>query len=344
LDHPLFEAVAVPVIQQAQIAMPLFFILSGLVLTHVYAQTVPPAGRQRSDRAGSMFFMISRIARLYPLHLAGLLLILPLAWRLGEVTAWPLLANFTLTQTFVPDPARFIAFNQPSWSLSTELFLALAFPLVLPLVMRLQASAKLTLLIALALAPLLAAAAAFWSGVGGAYLLYYNPLAHAPEFLGGMLIYELWRHHRWRLDGALWEAAALALFLASLFLTLGLPMTFRYTAVFLPADMALIAVLLAGDGPLRRLLASRVVRFFGQLAFGFYVIHYVVIGYAGQTGLAQFKPGDPWQWLLWPGLVAVSMLAALFLHYAVELSTQKRLRRALEQAAGLIRPAPRAAS
>lgn len=343
-DNAVFRAIAQPFVAQAQAAMPLFFVLSGLVLMHVYASVVLPPGLNRPSREGSAVFIVSRIARLFPLHLLALLLIFPLAWQRGEVAILPLLANLTLTQTFVPDFKTFVVFNKPAWSLSTELFFAFVFPFLVPLLARPGLRSKIALLLAATVAPILAATLAEAVGRGGMYLLYFNPVARLPEFLAGMLIYDLWRHYRWRMDGAAWEIAALGLFFASLFLTMEFPLPYRYCAVFVPAGVLLIMVLLDGAGPVRRFLASDALRYLGQLAFGFYIIHFVVIGYVGETALARTSPADPLRWMLLPGLIAASLAAAAVVHHGVELTTQKRLRQWLERAIGLVRPARNAAS
>lgn len=343
-DSAAFAAIAMPFSVQAHAAMPIFFILSGVVLTHVYAQIVAPSGRRAADRTGSGIFFVSRIARLFPLHLLTLFLILPLAWQRGEVELPPLLAHLTLTQTFIPDIATFLVFNRPSWSLSTELFFALVFPFLLPPLLRLGPRAKIAVLIGVTLAPLLAAALVDVIGRGGTYALYFNPLARLADFIAGILIYALWRHYKWQLNGAAWEVAAVILFFASLFLTLDFPAPYRHCAFFVPAGVLLMIVSIDGEGPVRRFLASGPMRYLGRLAFAFYIIQYVVISYAGETAMARLDAADPLRWFLLPALLAASFMAALALHYGFELPTHKPLRARLERVFGLLSPAPRAAS
>src|SRR5690606_15938968 len=67
VDDPWFDLILTPILAHGHIAMPFFFILSGLVLTHAYGWTVLPPERARPDRAGTLAFMAARVARLYPL-------------------------------------------------------------------------------------------------------------------------------------------------------------------------------------------------------------------------------------------------------------------------------------
>jgi len=320
-EHPWFDFFFKPIIAHGHIAMPFFFILSGLVLTHAYGAKVAPPGRTRPDRAGTLAFLAARVARLYPLHLVCLLLIMPIAWERGEVIVAAVLAHATLVQTAVPDVYVYDVFNKPSWSLSAELVFALAFPLLLA-IMACTGARQRTALLAIGLAlPFLGAAFISVVVYGGIYLLYFNPFARMVEFALGMLLYAQWRHYRWRLDGLGWEIAVLAFFLATMLLTSSLLTVYRYVAIFVPACLALTALCMAGDGPLRRLLASDAMRWLGRLAFAFYIIHYVVFSYVEISPLAQLAPDDPLRWLLPPGLLAITFLGAVALHYGVERPT-----------------------
>jgi len=69
--YPRRSLVRLPV-ARGYLWVEFFFALSGFVLTYVYAQRLPQLWRPR----GYLAFLQSRLARLYPLHLAMLLLIL----------------------------------------------------------------------------------------------------------------------------------------------------------------------------------------------------------------------------------------------------------------------------
>ncbi|HEX4159776.1 MAG TPA: acyltransferase [Rhizomicrobium sp.] len=120
-----------------------FFALSGFVLTFVYA----PRLREMWHLRGYGRFLQSRLARLYPLHLAMLLLILGmvitlrwLAARGGYVSIYDeqwhpivntptFIANLFLVQAWNIFP--YLSWNGAAWFVSVEFLLCLLFPLYL---------------------------------------------------------------------------------------------------------------------------------------------------------------------------------------------------------------------
>ncbi|WP_024677637.1 acyltransferase family protein [Pseudomonas syringae] len=115
-----------------------FFALSGFVLYHTYADRLSSAGRLKQ-------FVIARVCRLYPLHLATLMAALLfetlklLAERQGiQSTAGSftgprafseILPNLLLLQSWWPG-FNSMSFNFPSWSISVEFYLYLLFALM----------------------------------------------------------------------------------------------------------------------------------------------------------------------------------------------------------------------
>lgn len=324
-----FDAIAAIVIGQANIVMPFFFMLSGFVLTHVYGGRVALADPPRTNRAGLADFLARRVARLFPPHLLCLALILPLSLWAGTAELGPLLAHLTLTQTLVPDIRYYTAFNTPSWAMSTEFVFSLCFLPLMLLLLHLGGHARLALLAACLVGPLLAAAALTAAGMAGVFLLYINPFARLAEFAAGALLYLLWQRHRWRLQGLHWELLAFAACAASMILTVGLPRTFLYWPVFMPATLLLIAVFAEGRGPLSRFFACDAMRFLGRVSFAFYLVHFVVISYAGLTGLAAIAPDSAWRWSLIPLLLVLTFLCALPIHYGFERKVEPRVRASL---------------
>ncbi|HTO39361.1 MAG TPA: acyltransferase [Rhizomicrobium sp.] len=118
-----------------------FFALSGFLLIHVYG------GQSRAlfRPAAYLRFQLNRLARLYPLYLACLLLLLGLviftraiAPLTGEasifdqpyhpiVSASSFFANLFLVQAWETFP--YLSWNAPAWFVSVEFFLCLIFPL-----------------------------------------------------------------------------------------------------------------------------------------------------------------------------------------------------------------------
>jgi peptidoglycan/LPS O-acetylase OafA/YrhL len=117
-------------------AVSLFFILSGLVLTYAYHDTL--ANRSINWRG----FMNRRLARIVPLHVVSFLFATYVYCNLEPkstaVISW--LANFFCVQIYWPAASIALHWNAPSWSISCELFFYALFPL---LFIRLNSTGKL---------------------------------------------------------------------------------------------------------------------------------------------------------------------------------------------------------
>ena len=161
-------------------AVGLFFILSGFVLTYNYA------GRPLDTRK----FLVARFARIYPAYLLGFVLIGPaVVVRLLHSDPRKLaaagLAAGGMVQGWFPRLA--LVWNGPGWSLSNEVFFYLLFPAILPAVFRLSPRGLWMVAAACwaaALAPPLAQLALH----GGAHAeaVMYMPVFRLAEFVLGV--------------------------------------------------------------------------------------------------------------------------------------------------------------
>lgn len=102
-----------------------FFCLSGFIFFWLYAQRIT------KRRIGLSDFSVLRLSRLYPLHLATLLIVAVLQWRLlartGEFFVYSLNDgyHFLLNLLFISGWRTSFgdSFNAPVWSVSVEMFL-----------------------------------------------------------------------------------------------------------------------------------------------------------------------------------------------------------------------------
>ncbi len=123
-----------------------FFVLSGFVLAHVYGDELR-AGAYRHSR-----FIVKRIARIYPMHIAMLAFFLALALA---APALGLILDSAERYDFTKIPQQLLLvhawvgsgeeFNYPSWSISAEFFAYLCFPAVMLLANRPRLMAALGL-------------------------------------------------------------------------------------------------------------------------------------------------------------------------------------------------------
>jgi peptidoglycan/LPS O-acetylase OafA/YrhL len=184
-------------LNKGYLAVDLFFMLSGFVMTHVYREAFARQVSLRSYWA----FLSARIARLYPLHLAvlGLFAATMLAVRMAEyasggpvmgipisgvLSVGALVANLFMLQGL---HASTLSWNYPAWSISLEFMAYLLFPFVLMRVWR--AGSRTQGLLALAMFAVLTWLAWFtrddfnqWDGPT-------TLLRCLPEFLLGTLLY-----------------------------------------------------------------------------------------------------------------------------------------------------------
>lgn len=174
-----------------------FFVLSGFILTHVYQKRQVSYGQ----------FMWARVARLWPLHLVTLAL-LPLIVPDGSVTFdgpgffskwWALASNITLTQSLIPFLAFNFSWNGVAWSISTEMFFYLAFPLLLLNIQRTWHWKLGLSLLPIFLASIVTAELGL-PQKGGVHslsaesILYASPFMRIFEFCLGMACYVGWQH------------------------------------------------------------------------------------------------------------------------------------------------------
>jgi peptidoglycan/LPS O-acetylase OafA/YrhL len=118
-----------PWVEHGHSAVPGFFVLSGWVLAHNYRQAF------RHGEVGWLRFLGLRLARLYPVHLAMLASVGVLVVGAAVIGRSPgeayglrsLAAQLLLVQAWVPGMA--LTWNYPAWSISSEWFAYLLFPL-----------------------------------------------------------------------------------------------------------------------------------------------------------------------------------------------------------------------
>lgn len=151
---------AAPIVARGYVWVDFFFILSGFVLSLTYAERLG-AGTVREVRS----FLAARIARVVPMHLfaLGLLLGLVLVFRPGPHTPgaapyWAFLADpgylrLTLQAALVQiwSYGAALSWNIPSWSISAEMHVYLLLP-VMALALRRMPRAAPVLLLALSAA------------------------------------------------------------------------------------------------------------------------------------------------------------------------------------------------
>ena len=319
-----------PIIERSRLAVDAFFMLSGFILAHVYGPAVA-AGTFSYRR-----FIVARIARLYPLHLAvlGGVLVMVLVAKAAGVQYDP--ATYTLegfVKTLLLVQAWFpslVGYNWsgPSWSLSAEWFAYLLFPAYALIAMKLKARPwALLLLGVLGFVVIDAVYGHMFGKVLPRAEDDMGILRILPEFLIGMALYGL--GHRWHWPRPIAVAACVT---ASLGLLLAMQFSLDDRLVVgLAAPVILTWSMLAkatGEGPLSAPLAV----FSGEASFALYLVHMPLI--VAYKGIASELRGIDSGFYMSPselaGLFVVTVAAAAALHLGVEKPGRRWIRRRFE--------------
>lgn len=278
-------------------AVAFFYVLSGFILAYVYPSLSAPGATRR--------FIVARIARLWPAHLATLLLFLILLRQ--EAARYPfshLVANAAMVHAWIPDGQWFFSFNGDSWSISCEFGFYLMF-LVLIRNWRRTWWAKLAGVILVGcgmslLAYRLHLPSYSPSGHGASLegMIYINPLARVSEFVVGMSAALLWKWlvPRLRLGlfvGTLVELAAIGAVMLSLFRAgdwarwiggrfgpAGSAVIGQWLVqgpVMAPAFAALIIGVALERGIIARALSARGALLLGEISYSVYLVHNIIL-------------------------------------------------------------------
>lgn len=297
----------------------LFFILSGFVLAWGYRP-------QQTVRS----FWWHRVARIYPLHVVGVVLALIAAATLvPEIrtdSAAPLVANVFLVNGWVPDWWQ--AGNPASWSLVCEAFFYLGFPfLIRPLV---RASNRMLTVVAVASLVLVALAPQIAAFAPGVLSSASTPLLRLPEFVIGMTLAVTMKRGEWmplRLSIALPLAVAgYALSEAPMVpgtdIHPGLAATVGFYAL-------LVASLANADARGRSTFLARPLwQELGRVSFAFYLVHLLVIA-SVSSGWPEGHPELPWRQAVPLALAAfaIALAIAWAMHRLIEIPAQRWLLR-----------------
>lgn len=165
-----------------------FFMLSGFVLFHNYKDL-------KLGVASYYTFLVRRVARIYPLHIATMVVLICMSVALSfpsTVTYRDIVLNVLLVQAWGLDNK--LTLNHPSWSISAEFFCYLLFPFIVVLIgnVRTYVSAPLVLIVFYMFSrPWFP----FWEQQGGMYGANYDfgMLRALPSFLLGCLVYKIYQ-------------------------------------------------------------------------------------------------------------------------------------------------------
>jgi peptidoglycan/LPS O-acetylase OafA/YrhL len=301
------------VVDLGHAAVGLFFILSGFILRLVYRELRGGAGLRR--------FWVARFARVYPMYVVSLLADLPrlLLYRVAKYGAMKgaaligatLGGQLLLLHAWIPSLG---GLNFPSWSISTEAFFYLLFPLALPLARSVR-SPVATILLMLAMWAILLATALL---VHADELFWYNPAVRLPEFLVGILLANLflgdWSDaSRSRFPALVYVGGSVAWAVVVAVVLAPVDPGSRLAEVLLmPAFVIAILTLAAALGPVSRLASVGWLVLLGEASYALYLIH-APVHHWWSTFL-----GTPTDLLRFAGYVALTVALSIAAHLWIE--------------------------
>lgn len=100
----------------------IFFVISGFVLS------LSKGEKLQKEVLGNRNFFLSRIIKLYPLHILILAILILMDWRLGRILPWyQILSHSLLIQTWYPAHDFMAHLNAATWFISDLIFFYLIF-------------------------------------------------------------------------------------------------------------------------------------------------------------------------------------------------------------------------
>lgn len=283
-------------------AVSYFFMLSGFVLTWT---------RRPGDTTTAFFRR--RFSRVLPSHFVALLAAVVLALATGTAVGLPqVLFQALLLQSWIPNIGYIDVLNSLTWTMSVEVFFYLMFPLLLPLLNRIRPErlwvwviGAFSFIIALPFAvaawvpnsgtehplsgisllpflnalsspdqPLVAWGSASYTQV---WFVFHFPLARLADFTIGVLLARIVLSGRWI---GIRPRTAVALLLPAWGAAMFVPFLFRLNCVtIIPMALLLGAVAARDVSGRRSRLGSPPMVVLGNLTYGFYLVHGLVLAY-----------------------------------------------------------------
>jgi peptidoglycan/LPS O-acetylase OafA/YrhL len=157
------------------LAVDLFFLLSGFVLTHVYREI-------ELTRQSYFNFLKARLARIYPVHFMILVVLLPMLDTRPDFSSGGLLSSLLLMQS----PWHSICWNYASWSISAEWHSYLLFPI---LILNYRTRSNNILLVTLAVCAGVVGLTGLILGSENISNTIVVLLRCLPEFISGIVLY-----------------------------------------------------------------------------------------------------------------------------------------------------------
>ena len=271
-----------PFIRKGYLWVDCFFILSGFILSYVYAGTLKVSVLSEFQKV-TVGFLRARFARIYPLHLFTLCLMLVirqsalwarssdagLFWGANDLRSF--MTNVFLLQSWELHDST--TWNRPSWSISTEAFAYLLFPLLCLIHARMRRFFTLLLIFV----PMLGYSTLFAVEHALDQTFHLGLLRCVSGFVLGMGVFYTWQAIKLR-ERRRFFALQIPLVVGLIF---SMHMT-KHDGVAVGLFAALVFLTADDEGLLARFLRQPTLLRLGMVSYSVYMVHYPVIYFASE--------------------------------------------------------------
>lgn len=275
-----YKGIFESVFSEGFLGVSFFFILSGFILALNYRD------KFINKKITLKKFYIARLARIYPLHFITMLVSI---FALGSGFK-NLLYNVLLIQSYIPDSKVFFSYNAPSWSISDEMFFYALFPALIIIVYKLSNFLKITILAAF-ISLILFLNFILVDEKEAHYWLYISPFIRIFDFLLGILLFDLLlylKNKKPELKQSslnFLEIGGIITLIVFLIFHENIAINYRFSIYYwLPMCMIILGasssfIFKETTTWTSKVLSWKGLVYLGEISFGFYLIHYLVLTY-----------------------------------------------------------------
>ncbi len=264
------------VFQEGFVGVSFFFVLSGFIIAYNYREKIEHGTISRQK------FWVARIARIYPLHIFTVFIALLLhteLWQNGVSWIIHLVPNLFLLQAFIPKNSFYYSFNSPSWSLCCEMLFYTLFPF---LVKWFNSIGRLISVVGIMSGIILTGMSYTPEDQAIVNTIWYvNPISRLCDFFIGMLLFALYaKYSKVSLNykiASMMEVMAVVIFLAFYLFSDSLSIVYRASAYYWIPVSLVVYVFALERGYISRLLSRKYLVYLGEISFGVYMFHFLVI-------------------------------------------------------------------
>ncbi len=318
------------------ISTSLFFLLSGFILAYLYW------GEDGQLATTRRRFWLSRFARVYPIHLIvmTILLALQVPYHLGEgvplsILVPSALATLALVQAWIPPYIPL--WSWPTWTISALVFLYLIMPWLMTTLGRLSRRQMIIALVAMPFVSVIPtvgyavrmASGAPWS-MNVDMFIANNPLFWVPYFAAGMLMTRVFSISRFdpKPSSPSWFAWGDVAFVVAIAIavTPGIEQPMKFfirQGLLMPLFIVMVLDLARGRGLMAKVFSLPGTGFLGETGYSIFIWQSIVLLSMGFS-LMMFPGIGPYQ--VWLAIVMI-MVLAIPSTYLVEKPIARMLRK-----------------